>query len=253
MARGPEEEESGASPPPAEARKSAFQRKGSGEDEEEELRVFLHQRAFPEKPVMFGSNCKLDADNDYRFSNFYETGVPLGHRGRLYPTSEHAYQALKFPPDARGRFAVGGDLAGWEGLGLFYADPAEAEKKREYWGRKRMLGVVAKLCATQAAQAGLPPPAPLGPAERKCRLFLEILAAKFAGSPELAEALRRTRGRYLLEFARGAEKREASGKEPEQWGGLAVLGGDGQWRLHGENLMGKCLMAHRARAAREEG
>jgi len=248
MARGHGKEGRGDAPPPGQARKSG----GTDNGGEEELRAVLHQRSFPEKPVMFGSNCKLDADNDYRFSNFYETGVPLRHRGKLYPTSEHAYQAQKFPPSARDRFAVGGDLAAWGGLGFFYADPAAAEKKREYWGRKRMLGVVAKLCTTQGERAGRPPPAHLGTPERKCRLFLEILAAKFAGNPELAEALQRTRGRYLLEFSRGAEKREQSGKEPEQWGGLAVLGPDGLWRLHGENLMGKCLMAHRARLERGE-
>lgn len=216
----------------------------AGPAAETALARLLAQRALPQKPVSFGTNCKLDADNDYRFSSCFQPEAPFPFRGRTYPTAEHAFQAHRYPPGVRDRFAVGGDLAEWGGLGFFF-DGQEAEKKREHWGRKRMLGAVAKLSASSGKKADLPPPRAADGSLRECRLYLGALAAKFSGNPGLAEALDRTRGRYLLEVARGAEKRESPGKEPEVWGGAAVLGADGLWHLHGENRAGLCLMAYR--------
>ncbi|MCH1583125.1 MAG: hypothetical protein L7S63_08405, partial [Flavobacteriales bacterium] len=54
-------------------------------------------REIDTEPFKFGSGMRLDANSDYRFSNFYATAVPVTYQGLEYPTSEHAFQASRFP------------------------------------------------------------------------------------------------------------------------------------------------------------
>jgi predicted NAD-dependent protein-ADP-ribosyltransferase YbiA (DUF1768 family) len=81
------------------------------------------------------------------------------------------------------------------------------------------------------------------PAKRD--VFMRILRSKFK-APELKAALMGTGDRYLIEFCRGAKRREVQlGKGPERWGGLDEEQGDGTWRIYGRNAMGHFLMSLR--------
>jgi hypothetical protein len=94
-----------------------------------------------------------------RYRGRKRPGRTVELHGRIFPSAEHAYQALKFPAAVRDRFAVGGDLASFSAFRWFF--PAhEVGKKIDYWKRKEMVGVVAKMASNEkhAKAAGLPAP-----------------------------------------------------------------------------------------------
>jgi len=70
---------------------------------------------------------------------------------------------------------------------------------------------------------------------------MEILLSKYSSSlnPKLREVLLSTQGKILVEFARGAKKRQESG-QIERWAGLVQDG-----ILYGDNWMGQLLMSVR--------
>ena len=114
-----------------------------------------------------------------------------------------------------------------------------------------MVGIVAKMASNpkHAAAAGLPPPS--APHDFSAEIFFPILLSKFTRSAELRGVLLGTGEKYLLEFVRGAERRERGGGGRERWGGLLKDGeahevdeaheADGRL-LFGENRMGRALM-----------
>ena len=196
-----------------------------------------------EAPFRFWSNATEGAEHsDCRLSNLRAATVEL--HGLIYPSAEHAYQALKFPAKLRKRFAVGGDLASFSAFRWFF--PArEVDKKIAYWRRKEMVGVVAKMVSNEkhAKAAGLPPPS----FELGCtpESFFEINLSKYTRSFELRQVLLGTGARYLLEFVRSAERQELNGGGRCRWGGLVkdpAQSGAAGWLLIGENRMGRCLM-----------
>ena len=69
-----------------------------------------------------------------------------------------------------------------------------------------------------------------------------ILMADLFINAELKAILLATGDRYLLEFCRGAKRRELQGKQPERWSGLAEKQPDGRCYVFGDNTMGKLLM-----------
>jgi len=191
-----------------------------------------------EKPFIFYAGAKLDDNNDYRFSNFYNTNCHYG--GLIYPSTEHAYQSLKFPKEERERFAIGGDLASFSGLSFFYKKEADVIKKTAYWSKKNMIGIIAKLSQNNWAKAGL---SPVGHVPQS--IFYPLLLDKFNRNEELKAKLMETGSRYLLEFCRSGERRERQGKGRERWCAYAKKLDDDTYQLFGENRMGMALMTTR--------
>jgi predicted NAD-dependent protein-ADP-ribosyltransferase YbiA (DUF1768 family) len=199
---------------------------------------------------VFYSAAAESGDSSCRFSNFHlcSNGVELD--GLVYPSSEHAYQAsCKFAEADRPHFASGGKLAGFDGMSLFYPEAAAKAKdtvtgKTAYWSKKSMVGIIAKLAQGQPAKAGLVRTSKLD-MDSKCAQFKRILLSKYRRHPELKAGLLATGDRYLLEFCKGAKRRELTGNEPERWGGIAEEQSDGRWYVFGDNAMGKLMMAVR--------
>jgi ribA/ribD-fused uncharacterized protein len=101
---------------------------------------------------------------EYRFlSNFYEyPGHPVIYEGIAYPTAEHAYQAQKYPRAQRPRIAM-------------LPTPGAAKKM----GRLALL--------------------PKNWEDTKYDIMYRVVKAKFGGSFELAELLRKTDSLRLVE------------------------------------------------------
>lgn len=98
---------------------------------------------------------------DYRWlSNFYPCSVKLG--GLVYPSSENAYQAMKFPKEYREKFV---------------SIDATAAKK---------LGKKAKIIPAEWNAASE-------------HLMVLIVASKFSQNADLRELLIQTKGKYLEE------------------------------------------------------
>lgn len=71
---------------------------------------------------------------------------------------------------------------------------------------------------------------------------MEILLSKYSSSlnPKLREVLLSTQGKILVEFERGAKKRQEKSGQIERWAGLVQDG-----ILYGDNWMGQLLMSVR--------
>jgi predicted NAD-dependent protein-ADP-ribosyltransferase YbiA (DUF1768 family) len=190
------------------------------------------------KPFKFCAACKLDDDNDYRFSNFYNTNCH--YDGLIYPSTEHAYQSLKFSKEERVRFAIGGDLASFSGLSFFYKKEADVIKKTKHWSKKNMIGIVAKLAQNNWKKAGL---SQIGSVPQA--IFYPLLLDKFNRNEALKTKLIGTGSRYLVEFCISGERRERQGKGRERWCAYAKDLKNGTYQLFGENRMGMALMTTR--------
>jgi len=191
-----------------------------------------------EKPFKFCAACKQDDDSDYRFSNFYNSNCQ--YDGLMYPSTEHAYQALKFPKEERIRFAIGGDLASFSGMSFFYKKEADVIKKSKHWSKKNMIGIVAKLAQNNWKKAGL---SQIGSVPQA--IFYPLLIDKFNRNEALKSKLIGTGSRYLVEFCISGERRERQGKGRERWCAYAKDLKNGTYQLFGENRMGMALMTTR--------
>ena len=187
-----------------------------------------------EKPFVFYAGAKLDNNNDYRFSNFYHTNCY--YKGIMYPSTEHAYQAQKFPKKEHARFAIGGDLATFDAFSFFYKEK-DIPKKIKFWGKKNMIGIIAKLAQNNWRKTGLSKISKVSQS-----IFYPMLLDKFTRNIELREKLLATGDRYLVEFCRSGERRERQGKGRERWCAYAKEISKNKYRLFGENRMGVALM-----------
>lgn len=175
-------------------------------------------------------------------SNFAQCKVVVD--GTEYPSTEHAWQARKARRQhVRHMFAVGGSLAQLADATLqrFYPKTSadKIKKKVAYWMRGKSVGIVAKLAANEkhAKKLGFT----LGdfdyamehlPEHELERIWLGLLRAKYTQNDDMREALLATGDTYLLEFDRGATRRDSF------WGGID----DGNGGITGNNFMGRMLM-----------
>ena len=206
-----------------------------------------NKRSRNNRPFVFFSNAAESLNSTCKLSNFYACTVE--HDGALYPSAEHAYQALKFEIGDREHFQVNGKLSGFEAMSYFYPEKANkakntANSKIKYWSKKGMVGILAKLAQGNPKKVGLVP-MPMQKMNDKLKEFKRILLSKYR-NPELNAILLATGDRYLLEFCRGAKKRELMGEDPEICGGLAEDLPDGRCHVYGQNLMGKLMMTVRS-------
>ena len=202
----------------------------------------------------FGSGAGIGA-----LSNFASCELKID--GRMFPSSEHAYQAMaKVMPVHWHRFAVGGDLSTLEtGLKLVFKS-SEYDKKFKHYkgkgsGRPCMVGIVAKMAVRPdvARKLGLRLTAIQEQGKWMTHieaLFERILHAKYDQNPMERALLVGTGDRVLVEFSRGAERETKKGKPP-LWTGMVVdgvkqpngvvVGGS----VVGQNLQGRLQMQAR--------
>ena len=165
-----------------------------------------------------------------QLSNFHRTPIEID--GMRFPSSEHAwvYQTVERSPD----LLSGGALSTFDGLTLLGYAPELIAKTERYWGTER-IGAVAKFYSKHVRKSR--PDAAQLTMDAKLEIWMRILRAKFV-DPHLRRFLISTGESYLLEFCKGAVKRQlAPDAEPERWGGWHYEG-----RVWGCNHMGRLLM-----------
>ena len=166
-----------------------------------------------------------------QLSNFHRTPIEID--GMRFPSSEHAwvYHTYGRSPD----LLSGGALSTFDGLTLLGYVPELISKTERYWGTER-IGAVARFYGSHVRKSR-PEGASQLTMDAKLEIWMRILRAKFA-DPHLRRFLISTGDAYLLEFCKGAVKRQlAPDAEPERWGGWHYEG-----RVWGCNHMGRLLM-----------
>lgn len=186
--------------------------------------------------VYFGSGAK---EPFHKLSNFYACRVVFD--GVEYPSSEHAFQAQRVAAHRRRElFSTDGAYADLvKGFRNFFPrDSSKAEKKASYWGKKKNVGVIAKMLVARTNNL-------VEMSESTCAdIFFNVLKAKYIQNEDAKRVLLSTGDRYLVEFDRGAERKRKSGKVC-RWGALVREG-----RVVGSNQMGALLMRVRDQLAR---
>jgi predicted NAD-dependent protein-ADP-ribosyltransferase YbiA (DUF1768 family) len=190
------------------------------------------------------------------FSNFCALEHFVEFNGRLYPTTEHLYQAeYRCEEEDRHRFAEGGDLASMEtGMALVVDNKDKVASKIEHWSAKgnrpAMPGIVAKMAVHPKRAEHLKiklrksKDDPRDMDEIK-RIFKAALLSKYRRNPLLRCKLVATWGVTLIEFDRMAKHHSEAGRPP-LWTGMVKDG-----KLYGQNLMGKMMMEVRDQLAGE--
>ncbi len=164
---------------------------------------------------------------------------------------EHWYQATKFVPKDRWRFAKGGDLANLDAFRLHRGVFVKREKEEgsiKHWGANKkkpeMVGIVAKMASNPSRAQRIRLRMLPKQAETEDRipemieLFKRGLHAKFAQNPEMRAALLATGNKQLVEFGRGAGRETKAGRPP-LWNGLWDKDSK---EVVGRNLMGQIMM-----------
>lgn len=177
-----------------------------------------------------------------KLSNFHRVRVSVSIGGATlhFPSSEHAYVYHSVTPNVE--LTCGGSFASFAGLRAI-----EEQLDRpigaiaEYWTDDR-IGVVAKLVGNCARKMRGPSTMDI---DQKRSLWMAILRSKFR-DPEMRCALLDTGDSHLVEYCKGAVRRQRIGIAPERWGGWDHTPEDGSGvAIWGENNMGSLLMTVR--------
>ena len=260
------------------------------------------------RPVVhIGSNTKAP---NYKLSNFYNTPVVLNYSSvkaskqfeaiarlfpnleewlgpqgqQLFPSSEHAYQALKAADkNTFMAFTVEGFLGKWPNTASHPFEKALetapvnstarksheklAATKFDMWKKKNMIGILAKM-ATNPRTAGMlglcfrHPRGTVSPDEWKSvekSLWLDlVLPSKYSKqfNPSLYTLLRDTGNAYILEYGRSARMDALSPRKTSPYWNGAITPepqdpddwhGSMRFVLHGKNTMGCYLLELRDR------
>lgn len=189
------------------------------------------------------------------FSNFYgmslrvewpsSDDIPLFMRGleRTYPSSEHAYQALKCMDLASADEFTSSGLFG--SFAIFEKWPTSKKgdkfadlraKKEKAWGK--CPGIIAKMVSKLDSKTICKVWGVSFAQRRLSTVWSPILAAKFRAGSALGNALLKTMPLDLIEFDRGSTR-----AKPSFWG-ASVNKDDG--KVVGANAMGELLMCQRS-------
>lgn len=183
--------------------------------------------------LYFGSGTKLK-----ELSNLYECDIL--YKGNVYCSVENVYQSLKFIESDRHRFMKDGDLGGYYSLikygDIFFGKKGDIDlfnKKRNYWEKKKCIGIIGKMCSNTkySKKLGLT----FDTFFEREKIFKEILIIKFEND-KFKNILKNNKEKMLVEFSRSCKRNFEKGII-EKWCGLIDNG-----ILYGENLMGKILM-----------
>ena len=175
-------------------------------------------------------------------SNF--SACRVYYEGEWYPSSEHAFQASMVPQETRKKlFSVESDIAeltpaAFVAVGV----PAkDAEKKVKYWGKKNMIGVLAKQRINRISSK-------LTLSKEDCEsVFIEILLSKYRQNEEHRKTLLSTGDAFLLEFVRSSAAKFDSEGKIDRWGGMVRDG-----HVVGHNQQGSLQMHVRSILQKEE-
>jgi predicted NAD-dependent protein-ADP-ribosyltransferase YbiA (DUF1768 family) len=179
----------------------------------------------------------------------------LGSTGIVFPSSEHARQALKAKDrDTMNMFAEGGVFSTIHGE--FFSkfmktlDPTKVEKKVKYWSRKNHVGILAKMAASQPKKFEL-----LGlegkldvdkklTKEQDEAVWKDIIRQKHSQNPILKDILLATGDKYLVDFSVSAKRNATREKNPYHELYTGLIDADGN--LYGQNLLGMTLAGVRS-------
>lgn len=159
--------------------------------------------------------------------------------GFTFPTSEHVWQSTKATTLGAFRaFTTEGRFGRWDAniFAALYSKTDKAKAKFDYWHKRDMLGIQAKLAssAKHAKRLGVTDMdysrETLAPDVERA-VWLAILQLKFEWNATHAEVLRDTGEKQLVEFDKSAG----------HWGGFIRDGA-----LVGENVMGRYMSETRA-------
>lgn len=208
-----------------------------------------------EEPLRFWSNAKLNTKL-HMLSNLYEAPCAIMVNGveRIFPSAEHAYQALQKIDDDLEPWTLGGAFSDWE---YVYSKIGKTLKPNDKWKKKKQIGILAILVIRRPDVFGLTLKAVndelAGSYEQRWK---PIFQAKYASGSEPRSVLMSTR-RPLLEFRRGAqasilkafekyvktmssEDANRQAHRVERWGGL-----NNGTEIWGQNVTGKNLTRFR--------
>lgn len=179
--------------------------------------------------IVFGSGAKAPFCG---LSNFAECEQGVEFNGKIFRSSEHAFQAFLSPTPAE--FESTGPFCELteEAFVKLGVKPADAAKKVNYWGKKNMIGILAKMKINRQKKQGVVRKVTK---EEALSAFRAILKSKYERNPHLRCTLLSTKGKRLLEFVRSAERNYKKG-QVERWGGMVVDG-----KLIGHNQMGALM------------
>jgi hypothetical protein len=163
-----------------------------------------------------------------------------GTTTRHFPSSEHAYVFHSVVPNEQ--LCEGGALSSFAGLRIVEDQLAQSiEAIADYWTDAR-IGIVAKLVGNCARKAR--GPSTMG-IEQKRSLWLTILRSKFRDQA-MRRVLLGTGDSHLVEYAKGAVRRQRIGIASERWGGWYYTPDDrSAVHIWGDNHMGRLLMTVR--------
>ena len=183
-------------------------------------------------------------------SNFHKARVSVCVDGtiRCFPSSEYAYVFYSVVPNEQ--LAEGGSFSTFAGLIVVQDQLAKSiEAIADYW-KDDLIGIVAKLVGNCARKMRGPSSMDI---ERKQSLWLTILRSKFQ-DPAMRRVLLDTGDSHLVEYAKGAVRRQRIGLEPERWGGWDYTPDDrSAVHIWGDNHMGRLLMTVRDEIRAEIG
>jgi predicted NAD-dependent protein-ADP-ribosyltransferase YbiA (DUF1768 family) len=167
-------------------------------------------------------------------SNF--SACKVYYEGVWYPSSEHAFQASRVPPGMREQlFSINSDIAKLtpEAFVAVGVPAKQAEGKVKHWGKKNMVGILAKQRINRMRSK-------FEQSKEECeRAFIEILLSKYKSNHRHREALLATGDTFLLEFVRSSESKFDKQGEIDRWGGM-IRGGT----KAGELIMGGSVVGH---------
>lgn len=168
-----------------------------------------------------------------------------------FPSIEHLWHALKATDrdtfvefSSKGRFGEHDVKA----FALVFSE-SEAGQKKAWWMNKRNVGIIPKMASSEKRGLKLninrkmryererPEP------RLEKRIWLALLGHKYRQNQKHRDLLKKTRGKKLIEFARGAAREGAK----EHWGGCFVNG-----KLHGDNVMGQYMEEVRDKLIEED-
>ena len=174
-------------------------------------------------------------------SNFYATVIQFD--GKVYPSTEHAFQAqLSVHLEAYTLTSAIGKLTP-EACHLVGFPDNKKHAKCDFWSKKDMVGILAKMLIAKHAQLGLKQKVTREESED---LFKKILLEKFRSNSTARKVLLDTKDAYLYEFVRSSNKRFQKNGEIERWGAMIVDG-----KVVGDNQMGALMMWVRKKLRKE--
>ena len=211
-------------------------------DDAHALPTIVLQPCFIGRVVRFSSSSPVKSNLRF-LSNFHRVKMSVCFNGVTthFLSSEHAYVFYSVVPNVE--LIDGGTFSTFAGLNII-RDKLDKpiETIAAYW-KDDLIGVVAKMVGNCARKSRGAPALDMA---HKLLLWMVILRSKFR-DPVMRDVLLSTGDAHLVEYCKGAVRRQRIGKAPERWGGWDYTPDDKRGVcIWGENHMGILLMKVRS-------